>query len=220
MIIIGLLIGGILKGQELIANARVSTTIAQYKGIVAAHNTFKDNYKYPPGDLPAVIAFARIPNCAAAGCGNGDGNGIVGTPTALMAPLNQRESLEYWKHLSLTDLIAGIDPNATTAPANGEVGISNPATSIGGGWNVFVPAASAQNLAGFGSSARGIMLSISAHPNTRGTVVPSSQAARLDRKLDDGMPNTGSVAAEFQNQGCDQGNLATHQYIPGDGGFC
>ncbi len=33
MIIIGLLIGGILKGQELVSNARVTSTVAQIKGI-------------------------------------------------------------------------------------------------------------------------------------------------------------------------------------------
>jgi len=36
MIIIGLLIGGVLKGQELIANAQVTSTVAQIKGIIAA----------------------------------------------------------------------------------------------------------------------------------------------------------------------------------------
>jgi prepilin-type N-terminal cleavage/methylation domain-containing protein len=36
MIIIGLLIAGVLKGQELIANARVTSTVAQVKAIDAA----------------------------------------------------------------------------------------------------------------------------------------------------------------------------------------
>ena len=36
MVIIGLLIGGILKGQELIANARISSTVSQLKGLDAA----------------------------------------------------------------------------------------------------------------------------------------------------------------------------------------
>jgi prepilin-type N-terminal cleavage/methylation domain-containing protein len=42
MIIIGLLIAGVLKGQELIANARVTSTVAQVKAIDAAISTFKD----------------------------------------------------------------------------------------------------------------------------------------------------------------------------------
>ena len=220
MIIIGLLIGGILKGQELIINARINTTIAQYKGIVAAHNTFRDIYNYVPGDLPAGIANARIPGCVASGCGNGNGDNLIGAPLAPAAAINAPESQEYWKHLTLTDLITGVDPSAPTNPALAVTGVSNPPAHLGGGWNVFMPAAGDQNLAGYGSSARGIMLEIAALPNARGTVVPSSQAARLDRKLDDGLPNSGSVAAEFQNQNCDEGNLVTHQYMTGDEGFC
>ncbi|HPD83403.1 MAG TPA: prepilin-type N-terminal cleavage/methylation domain-containing protein, partial [Alphaproteobacteria bacterium] len=49
MIIIGLLIGGILKGQELIANAAVTSTVAQVKGFEAAMSTFDDKYNAMPG---------------------------------------------------------------------------------------------------------------------------------------------------------------------------
>ena len=41
MIIIGLLIAGVLKGQALIANAQVTATVAQVKAIEAATSTFK-----------------------------------------------------------------------------------------------------------------------------------------------------------------------------------
>ena len=51
MIIIGLLIAGVLKGQELIANARVTSTVAQIKAIDAATSTFKDTYQALPGIL-------------------------------------------------------------------------------------------------------------------------------------------------------------------------
>ena len=44
MIIIGLLIAGVLKGQALINNARVTSTVAQTKAIEAATTTFKDTY--------------------------------------------------------------------------------------------------------------------------------------------------------------------------------
>ena len=47
MIIIGLLIAGILKGQQLIGNAKVTSQVAQIKGIDAATSTFKDMWTYP-----------------------------------------------------------------------------------------------------------------------------------------------------------------------------
>ena len=50
MIIIGLLIAGVLKGQALIANAQVTATVAQIKSIEAATSTFRDTYASIPGD--------------------------------------------------------------------------------------------------------------------------------------------------------------------------
>ncbi|HMD55271.1 MAG TPA: prepilin-type N-terminal cleavage/methylation domain-containing protein, partial [Phycisphaerae bacterium] len=83
MIIIGLLIAGVLKGQALIANAQVTSTVAQVKAIEAATTTFKDTYNALPGDLgPAGVPALRLPNCAAAPCstaGNGDGQ-LTPTP--------------------------------------------------------------------------------------------------------------------------------------------
>src|SRR6266481_7333522 len=74
MIIIGLLIAGVLKGQALIQNAQVTATVAQTKAIEAATSTFRDTYNFIPGDMtnPTV----RLPNCGVAPCnniGNGDG---------------------------------------------------------------------------------------------------------------------------------------------------
>ena len=78
MIIIGLLISGILKGQELVESARVAATVTQIKGIDAAISTFRDKYQALPGDI--ANPGARLPECAAypgpIGCnvgGNGDG---------------------------------------------------------------------------------------------------------------------------------------------------
>lgn len=212
MIIIGLLIGGILKGQELIQNAKISSTIAQYKGILAAHHTFKDTYKYAPGDLPLAIANARIPNCAASGCLGGNGNIQLGTPLLPGTPIASTENIEYWKHLALTDFITSVDPNAPTNPALAIAGVSNPTANVGGVWNAFTPISTHQNLAGYGNKSRGVMLEIASHPQTRGVANTPSTALKIDLKLDDGMPNTGSVAAELQTAGCDNGDVATSVY--------
>jgi prepilin-type N-terminal cleavage/methylation domain-containing protein len=76
MIIIGLLIAGVLKGQALIQNAQVTSTVAQVKSIEAAISTFSDTYAAIPGDL--VNPATRLPNCAGAciqGAGVNNGNG-------------------------------------------------------------------------------------------------------------------------------------------------
>ncbi len=56
--IIGLLIGGILKGQQLITNARVTAQMAQVQGVEAATTTFNDTYQGLPGDL--TTATTRV----------------------------------------------------------------------------------------------------------------------------------------------------------------
>ena len=56
MIIIGLLVGGILKGQEMIANTQVTSTIAQIKAIDGAVGTFRDMYDAFPGDMQGANA--------------------------------------------------------------------------------------------------------------------------------------------------------------------
>jgi prepilin-type N-terminal cleavage/methylation domain-containing protein len=79
MIIIGLLIAGVLKGQQLIGNAKVTAQVAQVKSIDAATSTFKDMYAALPGDISN--ASTRLPNCGAAPCAtNGNGDGSVQGP--------------------------------------------------------------------------------------------------------------------------------------------
>src|ERR1700693_41075 len=79
MIIIGLLIAGVLKGQALITNAQVTSTVAQLKAIDAATTTFKDTYNALPGDMQTP--GAKLPGgCAANAVCNagGNGDGVIG----------------------------------------------------------------------------------------------------------------------------------------------
>lgn len=55
MTIIGLLIGGVIKGQQLMENAKVSAFIKQTSGYEAALQGFRDIYNYPPGDWPVHV---------------------------------------------------------------------------------------------------------------------------------------------------------------------
>src|SRR2546428_4424077 len=68
LVIIGLLLGGILKGQEMITQARIKNVINDFNGITAAMNSYQDRYRALPGD--DVNATSRW---AGAFGGNGDG---------------------------------------------------------------------------------------------------------------------------------------------------
>ena len=53
LVIIGLLLGGVLKGQELIENSKTKAVVNDMKAIQAAYNGYIDRYKFLPGDEAA-----------------------------------------------------------------------------------------------------------------------------------------------------------------------
>src|SRR6202162_5353761 len=69
LVIIGLLLGGVLKGQELITGARVRNLISQQDGIKAAFFGFQDRFRALPGDYAS--ASTNINGVTIAGDGNG-----------------------------------------------------------------------------------------------------------------------------------------------------
>jgi len=216
MIIIGLLIGGVLKGQQLIENAKVTSTIAQVKGFQAALNSFKDTYAGVPGDM--ANAQLRLAGCqAGAGnnCVNGDGNGLIDDGAggdSTWATVTQRtwsNTVQVWKHLALADMITGVEVNAGTGTADLAWGKTHPASSLRGGYELyFDPVTSA------GTSGHFLRLSnggvSGAAINTLGTHPASPlQAANIDRKLDDGKPCTGSMLSNYGVCGGSDGCMTT-----------
>jgi prepilin-type N-terminal cleavage/methylation domain-containing protein len=91
MVIIGLLIGGVLKGQAMIQNAKVKRVVKQSDEMRAAVMTFYDRYGVYPGDEN----LANVPPGGGDGAGNGNGQ-IAGA-----------EIYEVYRDLSLAGLIAG-----------------------------------------------------------------------------------------------------------------
>lgn len=196
--IVGLLIGGVLKGQEMIQNARVTNTIAQAQGYTAALHAFKDKYDMMPGDMS--IATSRLPNCSAAtSCYSGNGNSIVGIPRSQWGNGSgetddpdglDTENTQFWKHLALADLISGVNPAAST-PAWGQ---THPAAGINGGgfYALYVMQVSGYN---------GLMVRI--QPKTNGSwgmgadayPINAKLAAYIDRKIDDGKAPSGYVVS-------------------------
>ena len=75
LIIIGLLIGGILKGKAMIDNAKQKRVKSDVDAIVAAVYNYQDKYGYLPGDDPND----RTTDLGATGCTGGNGNGLFDT---------------------------------------------------------------------------------------------------------------------------------------------
>src|SRR5215211_5342074 len=120
LVIIGLLLGGVLKGQELITGARVRNIIQQQDGVKAAYFGFLDRYRALPGDYAGATS-----NIGATKDGDADGKieegnsstTAGGTPTLS----GDTESVLGWEHLAKSGFINGSNVYATT-----ETDASNP----------------------------------------------------------------------------------------------
>jgi len=210
MIIIGLLIGGVLKGQQMIENAKTSATISQVDSYKAAFHSFHDTYSAVPGDMRT--AENRLAGCeiAANECASGNGNSIVGDMIGDVGGLaigedvsGNAENVQFWKHLALADLITGVQTNADPNPNEFAWGESHPSAPFGGGWTV----AYANDVA---DTTFGHVLRMHRDPTgnilngqTGIHVISPLRAAQIDRKIDDGLSNSGSVQAEYQGSNCD-----------------
>jgi len=102
LVIIGIILGAVLKGQELIFNAKVKRLQNQIKEMQAAFYTYYDRYSYYPGDDPT--ASSRW-----SGAPNGDGDGLVEGGYCD----GGEESCYIWRHLRYANIISG-DPTDTT----------------------------------------------------------------------------------------------------------
>ena len=110
LVIIGLLLGGVLKGQELITGARVRNLISQQDGIKAAFFGFQDRYRALPGDYAA--ASTNIAGVVVTG--NGNGRIEAGGAGAI------HEEILVWNHLTAAGFLNGsytMANSSVTAPA-------------------------------------------------------------------------------------------------------
>ncbi len=121
LVIIGLLLGGVLKGQELINSAKVKNFASDFRNIPVYLYGYQDKYKAIPGDDKA--ASKHTTNAAVDGDGNGQLDGRWNTTTVT------DETHKFWQHVRLAGLAAGATNNALTAdfyPKNadgGDIGI-------------------------------------------------------------------------------------------------
>lgn len=178
LVIIGLLLGGILKGQEMIIQAKIKNAVADFSGISAAYYGYQDRYRAIPGDDPnAATRWA--------GAGSGDGNGVVAgkynvsCPTTVdtATPSTTPESCLWWDDLRHSGFVAG---NGGRQPFNAFTGIlgvetgdgsSPPATALGGFAGLIVCSAN----------------------------VPDKVAIAIDTQMDDGLIDKGTVRGQKQD---------------------
>jgi prepilin-type N-terminal cleavage/methylation domain-containing protein len=204
LMIIGLLIGGILKGQELITNARVLMTVQQVRSIDAAVLTFQGSYGALPGDIRNPST--RLPNCTASPCSiAGNGNGIVGPvyPTDGGSHVSDEQGT-FWLHLAVANMIGGIDTSKTWA-SGGSLNASYPNIPVGGQMVILNYNLTVSTDPNYGFNGNILHSWRTGNGAIDYVPIPVNLIARIDRKMDDGRPWSGDTRVD--NGGC---NIATN----------
>ena len=172
LVIIGLLLGAVLKGQELIGSARVFNLAQTINGYRSAVNGFQDRYRLMPGDSSA--ATTRIGN-GAVNCTTCCDDGLIGCWSNVSLVNNHLVSAGF---LSAPQLTVPIEAMPT---ANGYLTNPGNAPIFVAWWDQFV-------------STSGVWTAgIASHQVHTGWNLSSRMLAELDRKIDDGNAWTGTL---------------------------
>ena len=108
LVIIGLLLSGVLKGQELIASAKVKNMAADFKSIQVMLYGYQDKYRALPGDDAGVVSHVSGGALAQAGT---LGNAVIEGDWD--SADSKDESFLFWQHVRLAGLAAGSADPAT-----------------------------------------------------------------------------------------------------------
>ena len=177
--IIGLIVGGILKGQEVVNNGRLKSQVAQVDAIKAAVFSFQDKFNYLPGDLSASLAGLYSTTGI-----DGSQFGIVSTVSSVgVNDGGAVETVNYyaWAQISLANLIGGI--NTTTITQSTLQARVNNAFTFFGTWN-----------STYGGQFNGVRIQGSSSTDLPG--MRTLDASGIDTKYDDGNPTSGSVLVD------------------------
>lgn len=181
LVIIGLLLGGVLKGQELINQAKIKNIANDLNGITAAVYAYQDRYKRFPGDDDQAETRWTDPSTKK---GNGDAKigpaGGVENLADCAGDDANGEICRFWQHLRLAGLIGG-DSSSTLPPQNAANGVLQ-----------------------VQDGALGLSGTTICTTNLLGKI-----ANAIDAQFDDGIPNKGQVRATSDVTKLKSGNSDT-----------
>ena len=185
LVIIGLLLGGILKGQEMITQAKIKNVIADFSGISAAYHGYVDRYRKIPGDDPCAGGVVTAGNCGTTtgrwtGATAGNGDGVVAGAYATTTSTD--ESRLWWDHLRRAGFVSGVGDQQPFNALTGQIGVQTGDTASA--------AALGSDAAGTGGFSGLVICSAN---------LPDKIAIAADTQMDDGVPSSGSVRAQLQS---------------------
>ncbi|MDR2689007.1 MAG: type II secretion system GspH family protein [Azoarcus sp.] len=172
LVIISLLLGGVLKGQELINSAKVKNLAQDFRVIPTLIYAYQDKFHALPGDdgrAETHLCTTATPACTSPG----DANGMIDGAWNAEAAASPTESVRFWQHVRLANFATGPtaidDPNYLPLNSNGgRLGVqsgANAPLALNGAYVVCSAA------------------------------IAGKYVRQLDDTLDDGDPQTGSMRA-------------------------
>lgn len=208
LVVIGLLVGGILVGRDLIYTAELRSVVRQIEQYDTAVMTFKDKYRGLPGDHPNAVEFGLgdaacpspmpcpppIPTAphAFAGC-NGDGNLRLSVENSTTDYAWCPENLNFWHHLARAGMIAGAYDGKTIATTTSGF------LEVGQHYGVSAPLTKLRQV---GISVMDDSYDIGLGLGTGKPELRVFEAHHFDSKLDDGQPITGRIVIINGTGGC------------------
>lgn len=194
LVIIGLLVGGVLVGQDLIKASEIRSTVKQMEDYNAAVNTFRTKFGGYPGDLVAnkAASFGFVTRAGSTGRGDGDGliEGYAGANNVLGG-----ENTLVWVDLSAADLVpdaftTGTDAASLSVDTSSEAAALLPQTKVRENTYIHITVSQGKNF---------YMLS-NVETDGSGVITTSAgltplEAKSIDEKVDDGYPLSGTTVA-------------------------
>lgn len=207
LMVIGLLVGIVLKGQELYENTKLTHIMKQFKAYQAATVAFESTYEVMPGDM--TKPNKRIVNCNFSPCNTpGNGDGFVSPSTNWnflpFASIATGEYRNFWLHLAVAGYIEGVDSTGKTSSPF-QFGVEVPAIPM-----------EESGMSSFSYTSPYIVgtKNIIAVTGKARPPLSANQAFLLDFKNDDGMPFSGDIIADTSF--CTVDTSATSRYKEND----
>lgn len=206
LVIIGLIVGGVLVGRDLIIAATVRAQISQIEKFQTAANVFRGKYVYLPGDIPDPDATRFGFVLRGVGGGQGDGNWVLegydgAGPNGQYA--GNGETAMFWVDLTYANgmNLNLINGNFRMAATSG----SPPNTFGGSALDAYAPKAVlgsnnhvyiwSYNSVNYYCLSNLLTIQQDQNPMIEADGIKVREAYSVDKKMDDGLANEGITTA-------------------------
>jgi prepilin-type N-terminal cleavage/methylation domain-containing protein len=214
LVILGLLVGGVITGQNLIRAAELRSVTVEFAQYQSAVLQFKDRYRALPGDMNNATLFwgaaatcpptHSAPLTTQATC-NGNGNGQINADA-----VTTNERFTFWQHLANAGLIEASFTGASASGAystdSSVIGTNVPSSKLNnGGWYTAWWGSVVINHTGWIEGNYNHVLQLGSSmtgSNPRSALLTPEEMWNIDAKMDDGQAGTGKLVTREDLASC------------------